>query len=439
MLAKTFELNDKRIINGWAFYDWANSSYALVISSAIFPAYFLEVTTPNILIGNLTISNSTFYAYSISLAYLIIAAINPFLSGIADAGGRRKMFLRFFTILGSFCCAALFFFKGMTQLWLGTVAFMLATIGFTGSLVFYDAYLPEIVTEDRLDKTSAKGYSYGYIGSIILLLINLMVILKPDWFGIPAESTLAVRLGFIMVGLWWFGFAQITFYRLPGDQDLVSQKKLFRQGYQQINHVWHKLRHLPDLKRFLIAYFFYSAGVQTVLYLAATFAKNELHFESFELIIIILILQLVAIGGAYLFARVSEIKGNKWTLLLMLYTWTVICGLAYAVQEKLQFYLIAGLVGLVMGGIQALSRSTYSKLIEDYKHDVTSFFSFFDVVTKLAIIVGTFSFGFAEFLTGSMRGSVLVLATYFIIGILVLFTTKAKAIIIPTKPLSFKV
>lgn len=435
MLANTFELNDKRIINGWAFYDWANSSYSLVISSAIFPAYFLEVTTPTIQLGGLQISNSTFYAYSISLAYLIIAAVNPLLSGIADAGGRRKMFLRFFTILGSFCCATLFFFQGMTQLWLGTVAFMLATIGFTGSLVFYDAYLPEIVTEDRLDKTSAKGYSYGYIGSVILLLLNLMIILKPEWFGIPEASTLAVRLGFIMVGLWWFGFAQITFHRLPGDQDFTARTAMFKQGYLQIMEVWNKLNNLPDLKRFLAAYFFYSAGVQTVLYLAATFAKNELNFASFELILIILILQVVAIGGAYLFAQVSAWRGNKWTLMLMLFIWTLICGLAYGVQGKLQFYLIAGLVGLVMGGIQALSRSTYSKLIEDYKHDITSFFSFYDVVTKIAIIVGTFSFGFAEYLTGSMRGSVLVLAFYFVFGILILITVKAPSVIIPTKAL----
>lgn len=432
MLANTFEVNDKRIVNGWAWYDWANSSYSLVISSAIFPAYFLEVTSPNISLGQWQISNSTFYAYSISLAYLIIAAVNPLLSGIADAGGRRKMFLRMFTVLGSFCCAALFFFKGMTDLWLGTVAFMLATIGFTGSLVFYDAYLPEIVTEDRLDKTSAKGYSYGYVGSVILLLLNLVIILKPEWFGIPAESTLAVRLGFIMVGLWWFGFAQITFRRLPNDVDFVAKNNVFKQGYRQINEVWGKLQNQASLKRFLLSYFFYSAGVQTVLYLAATFAKNELHFESFELIIIILILQLVAIGGAYVFARVSAIRGNKWTLMIMLILWIIVCGLAYAVQGKMQFYVIAGLVGLVMGGIQALSRSTYSKLIEEFKHDVTSFFSFYDVVTKLAIIVGTFSFGFAEYLTGSMRGSVLVLATYFLIGIVILTTVRASSIIIPT-------
>ena len=420
-----FKVNDKKVINAWALFDWANSAYALVISTAIFPAYFNSYTPEKINILGREIINDSLYSYSVSFSYLIIAILSPLLSGMADYGGRRKFFLKIFTVIGSLACITLYFFSGEPQLWLGTSAFILATIGFAGGIVFYNAYLPEIVTEDRYDRVSAKGYAFGYVGSVILLIAILVMIMKPDLFGIT-DPGLPARIGFVMVGLWWLGFAQITFKHLPKDTRINQGVNLFNKGFEEIKMVFGQLKKQANLKRFLISFFFYSAGVQTVIYLATIFAQEELNFETQELIITVLILQIVAIGGAYLFAQISRWKGNKFSLMAMLVIWIFICIMAYFVFEKWQFYSIAGLVGLVMGGIQSLSRSTYSKLLEDRTKDLTSYFSFYDVLYKLSIVVGTFLFGLVNQLTGSMRYSVLVLVSLFVLGMIFLSIVSLK-------------
>lgn len=313
--------------------------------------------------------------------------------------------------------------QNTAQLLVGTASFILATIGFAGGLVFYNAYLPEIVTEDRYDRVSARGYAYGYIGSVILLLINLTVIMNPGWFGI-AQDSFAVRLAFIMVGLWWLGFALIPFRILPPDPRNKPKENLMSKGFEELLKVWRAVRQEANIKSFLLSFFCYSAGVQTVLFLASTFAEKELAFGTAELISIILLLQIVAIGGAYLFATVSGRKGNKFSLATMLIIWMAICLLAFFVEEKWQFYVVAALVGLVMGGIQSLSRSTYSKLIPEKTTDTTSYFSFYDILEKTAVVLGTFSFGLVEQLTGGMRNSILALAAFFLISLLVLTRVK---------------
>lgn len=419
----TFVKDQKRVINGWAFFDWANSAYALTITVAIFPGYFLSVTDDVIHIGNVAMSNSTLYSYAISAAYLLIALASPFLSGIADYGGRKKFFLKMFTTIGSLACISLWFFNGMETLTLGTVSFILATIGFAGGLVFYNSYLPVIVSEEKYDSVSAKGFAYGFIGSVILLLINLLVIQKHELFGI-AEKGVAVKLSFVMVGIWWLGFAQIPFRRLPKDNRIKSDENLIFKGFQELKKVWIQLKGHINTKRFLLSFFWYSAGTQTVLFLAATFAETQLNFDTLELIGLILLLQIVAIGGAYLFAYIADKKGNKTSILIMLLIWTLICVFAFFIYTKPPFYLIATAVGIVMGGIQSVSRATYSKLIPEDTPDTASWFSFYDVVEKSAIIVGTFSFGLIEQLTGSMHNSVLSLALFFIISLF--FLRKVK-------------
>lgn len=409
-------------------FDWANSSYALVISSAIFPAYFLSVTTASISVGGAQMPNSSYYSFIISIAYIIVAIVSPILSGMADYSGKRLYFLRIFTWIGSLACILLFFFRGMGTLWLGTAGFMLASIGFTSSLVFYNSFLPVISSDDRYDKTSARGFAYGYVGSVILLIINLFVIEKKEWFGIE-DTGFAVRLAFIMVGLWWLLFAQIPFRRLPSDSTAKFGKGIWHKGYHELLKVWNKLKTQVHLRRFLLAFFFYSAGVQTVLYLAATFAKAELKFDGSELVLIILILQLVGLVGAYLFSGLSRIKGNKYSLMTMLILWILVCIGAYYTYTKTQFYFIASGVGMVMGGIQAISRSTYSKLMDENETDVTSYFSFYDVLEKLAIVVGTFSFGYIDLISGGMRNSVLILIVYFAIGIAILSTVSMKGMV----------
>ncbi|MBN8680037.1 MAG: MFS transporter [Chitinophagales bacterium] len=421
------EKNNPRIINGWAFFDWANSAYALVITVAIFPGYFLELTNDTVNVLGMRMSDSTLYAWSIALAYLIIAAISPLLSGIADYGGRKKEFLRFFTTLGALACISLLFFTGMPTLWVGVIGFILATIGFAGGIVFYNAFLPIIATEDRYDDVSAKGFSYGFIGSVILLVANLVIILNYSWFGFP-DGLRAVPTAFVMVGLWWIGFSQIPLKRLPEDQPQGKMENLVGKGYQEIRKAWNNLKSDGNAVRFLIAFFCYNAGVQAVLFLASTFAEKELKFSSSGLIVLVLILQIVAIGGAWASAKLSGIKGNKYSILVMLVIWTGVCIVGYFVQTGLDFYMLAGAVGLVMGGIQSLSRSTYAKLLPENTPDTASYFSFYDVMDKVSTVVGTFTFGFVEQLTGGMRNSVMALAVFFVVSLAVISVVKIQRI-----------
>jgi len=433
--ASTQVLNDPKTINGWAMFDWANSAYALVITVAIFPAYYSSLSDGPVELLGRSYNLASLFSYAISAAYLILAAVSPLLSGIADASGRKLAFLRGFTIVGSLACLSMWWFEGIEQLGLGTLLFMVATIGFSGALVFYNAFLPEIASEDRYDAVSARGFSFGYIGSIILLVGCLVMILSPGLIGLYdgtdpdliADATrTATRISFVLVGLWWLGFGLFSFTRLPKDDKSAVEKGWLREGYREIVKTWKEARSQPALIRFLTAFFFYSAGVQTVLFLASTFAESELAFDTTELIKVVLLLQVVAIGGAWAFAKTSEKFGNINAILTMLGIWVAVCCLAYFVTEKSAFYAISGLVGLVMGGIQSLSRSTYSKLIPADTEDNTSYFSFYDLLEKLAIVIGTFSFGMINQLTGGMRNSMLALVVFFVIGGVLLWTMKSK-------------
>lgn len=419
--------NDQKVVNAWALFDWANSAYSLVISTAVFPVYFIASTPEIITFSGVEFTNSSLYTGAITISYLIIACLSPILSGIADSGGRRMFFMKMFTIIGAFACMSLFFFKGADQLWLGTIAFILATIGFAGSIVFYNAYLPEIVSEDQYDKVSAKGFAYGYVGSVILLIFILAMIQKPGWFNMAEGTTLPARLGFLLVGLWWLGFAQISFLNLPKDAESGAASGLLQKGFKEIANVFNKLKKKRDVKLFLLSFFFYFAGVQTVIYVATIFAQIELNFNAGELIVIVLILQILAIVGAYLFAYISKIKGNKISLMIMLFIWISICLAAYFVESKMMFHVIAALVGLVMGGIQSLSRSTYSKMIDDNEGDLTSWFSFYDVVYKVSLVAGSFLFALVDIITQNLRYSVLVLTVFFAIGIWLLSLVDIKS------------
>ena len=424
MSASTTHINDKRTINAWAMFDWANSSYALVIMTAIFPIYFENVADDFIVVLGFEFSNTTILSYTFSAAYLLIALVSPALSGIADYSDKKKFFMQFFTWMGAIGCMALFFFTSAETTWVGLVALMVATIGFAGSLVFYNAYLPLIATPDRYDFISAKGFVYGYIGSLILLVANLVIFMKYEWFGLP-DGGMAARIDFVLVGLWWIGFAQIPFRRLPPDRPLTTPMfQLVGKGFGEIRKVWNEVRHEVHTRRFLLAFFCFSAASQTVFFLATLFATKELKIETTKLIITILLLQVVGIGGAYLFAWISKLWGNKRALILTLFTWMVVCIIAYFTTEEWQFFLVAALLGLVMGGVQALARATYSKFFPTDLHDTTSYFSFYDVLEKMAIVFGTFSFGFIEQLTGSMRNSVLFLILFFIIGIALLWRVR---------------
>ena len=421
---KTLTSSSKKIQGAWAMYDWANSVYSLVITSTIFPVYYNSVTqgadgSDIVSFFGWEVINTVLYSYSISFSFLVIALLAPLLSGIADASGNKLNFMKFFVYLGSVSCISLFFFTG-ENLEFGILCSVLASIGFSGSIVFYNSYLPEIAKEEEFDLLSAKGFALGYIGSVILLVFNLLTIQHPEWFGMPAGS-FAPRFSFLVTGLWWVGFAQIPFRVLPNNPYKKSiASGVFFKGYQEISAVFREVRYTPVTKLFLASFFFYSMGVQTVMYLAASFGDKELGLPGDQLILTVLIIQFVAIGGSYLFAFISRRVGNKVSLVTMVVIWMGICIAAYFVNNVNQFYSLAFVVGLVMGGIQSLSRSTYAKLIPTTTTDHASFFSFFDITEKMAIVLGTFTYGAIEQLTGSMRNSALFLVVFFVIGLVFL-------------------
>lgn len=421
--------SSKKIINGWAMYDWANSAYNLVITSTIFPVYYSAITTvtdkndkiifDDVSFLGMHFKSGVLFNYAISFAYLVIAILSPMLSSIADGRGNKKRFMQFFCYLGSIACCLLFFFT-KERLNLGIICSILAAIGYCGSLVFYNAYLPEIATESEQDKVSAKGFAYGYIGSVILQIACFaFVLIKP--FGM--DEAFASRLSFLMVGLWWLGFAQITFRVLPRVVKRNDEVTLFNKGFRELKKVWQQLKGMPILKKYLFAFFFYSMGVQTVMIAATLFGSQELGLNEKQLISCILIIQIVAIGGSYLMAKLSERYGNIKVLGFTVLVWISVCVMAYFIQTAFGFYIVATLVGIVMGGIQSLSRSTYSKLMPETK-DTASFFSFYDVTEKIAIVIGTFSFGFIHQLTGSMRYSIIALIVFFLIGLIALMNAQ---------------
>ena len=423
----------KKIINGWAMYDWANSAYNLVITTTIFPAYYDAITSIKDASGNIIshkvhflgrdFESASLYNYSIAFAYLIIALISPILSSIADYRGNKKSFMQFFCYLGSLACCLLFWFDNKT-LALGITGCILGAIGYCGSLVFYNSYLPEIATEQDRDRISAKGFAYGYIGSVILQLICFVfVMLTP--FGMNVGS--ASQFSFLLTGIWWFGFSQITFSRLPKGTPVKGSQSnnIITNGFKELAKVWGQARQMPLLKRFLISFFLYSMGVQTVMLAATLFASQEIHLAESKLIISLLLIQIVAIAGAYIMAKLSNKFGNIKVLMFTVVLWIGICISAYYTTTEMQFYALATIVGLVMGGIQSLSRSTYSKIMPP-THDTASFFSFYDVTEKVAIVIGMFSFGLIHELTGSMRNAIIALVVFFFLGLIFLFSTLRK-------------
>jgi len=419
-------LDDKKTIRAWAFFDWANSAYSLVISTAIFPIYFIAVAPETLNFFGIELSNESVYSYSIAFAYLLISLVAPLLGGIADFGNKRLAFLKAFTTVGALSCICLFFFSAEINVWIGTLAFVISTIGFAGSLIFYDSFLPRIASRPNYDKVSAMGYAYGYIGSVILLVFILFMSQKPEFFGFSAESSLPYRIGFALVGVWWLGFAQITFRRMPKDNKESLPTGFIKSGYRELRHAFSDLRKDKNLLYYLSSFFFYSAGVQTVIYLATIFAEQELAFSSGELIMTVLILQIVAILGAHIFAKVAKAKGSKQTLIILILIWMCICLAAYFTESKALFYVIAGFVGLVLGGIQSTSRAGFTKLLRSDEDDLSSFYSFYDVLFYISVVFGTFAFGLVNQLTQSLRYSVLALVVFFVLAIVLLAPMKFK-------------
>ena len=410
---------NKKTINGWVMYDWANSVYQLTIASAIFPVYYNSVTGGSegslVSFFGRNVINTVIYAWVIAAAYFLVAVFSPMLSSIADYSGRRKLFMKIFTFLGALSCSMLFFFNGDNVEW-GIIFFGLGTLGYAGSLVFYNSFLPVIADPEDHDRISARGYSMGYLGGVILLVINLVFVLFPESFGIT-DPKFPAKLAFLTVGLWWFGFAQITFRRLPKHTfGHGLGKNLLFNGYRELKKVARYVNGSFVMKVYLPGFFFITMGILTVMFMAASYGEKQLGLTEDVLIPIILCIQLVGMLGAWFFARLSGRIGNFKALIVAVALWIMVIYSVHFVNDAIGFAIVAFWVGLVMGGSQSLLRSTYSKMIPETV-DHTSFFSFYDVMEKLAIVGGTFSFGIIEALTGSMKNSVFAIVIFFVIGL----------------------
>lgn len=429
--------NNPKTLTAWTMYDWANSVHSLTITSAIFPIYFpiaavmLPSKSTKLNFLGFQVENTVVYSYAVSLGFLLLAFSVPLVSAISDYTGKKKVFMKIYCYLGAISCMLLFFFK-QGNYYLGTFAFLFSIVGWGGSIVFYNSYIPEIATEDKYDSLSARGFTMGYLGSVLLLIQNLTMVLKPSWYG-GISGDEASRISFLTVGIWWIVFAQIPFALLPETQKPQNKSgNWIFNGFKALKKVFGELQELQITKKFLLAFFFYNMGAQTVMYLGALFGGQELKLPTDSLIITILLIQLVAIPGAYIFSKLSEKVGNTKSLSYIVLIWIVICIAGYYVYTRNEFYILATGIGFVMGGIQSLSRSTYAKMIPENTHDTASYFSFYDVCDRLSTVIGTFMFGLVNQLTGSMRMSLLFLTVIFAIGFLVLITIPSRKIYVIT-------
>ena len=441
---------NKRAVFGWTMYDWANSVYSLTITTAVFPLYFhsmarqvalnkdaiaaaevagTRVPEAVVTFAGFEMKSIGMLSMAIAIAYIIISLVSPILGSIADYSGKKKRFMMFFCTMGSMACSGLYFFEADT-FYLGFWLFVIAAIGYAGGNIFNDAFLPEIVDEDQYDKISARGYSMGYIGSVILLIFNLAMVLKPElFFDVEGRTEgdlkmLASKISFLSVGIWWFGFAMVTFTSLKDVVPAYKPKNYIASGFRELKLVMHQMNGMPALKRYLIAYFCFNMGIQTVMYMASSFGSEELKMQTDQLIISILLIQLVGVAGSFMFAWLSKKTGNFNALLYGIGFWILILIGAWFVTDAKGFYIMGAFVGIVMGGMQALSRATYSKLLPETT-DTAAFFSFFSITDKISIVVGTSAFGLVSEYIGT-RQSILFLGVFFIIGGIILYSLKFK-------------
>ena len=426
---------DKKLQRAWTFYDWANSVYPLVITTAIFPIFYEGYVDHTVVFFGFEFINTALITILSSGYFLLLVFTLPVLTGIADASGNKRAFMRFFCYLGSFSCVLLSFFN-KDYLELSLLLYVLAGIGFWSSLVFYNAFLPEIADEKDRDLLSARGFSMGYLGSVILLLVCLALIFSAS----DENREFNTRICFALTGLWWFSFSHVTFRKLPlGEKINLSEKSIYKRGIQELKKVWKYIVKTKRLKRFIYSFFVYSMAIQTIMLVAVYFGAEEINWGNGEegafkakvgLIVSVLLIQLIAIPGAHLVSKISQIKGNLFALKTTVFLWILLCIVAYFVHEPEEFYCVAGFVGLVMGGSQSISRSTYAKYIPSETKDTSSFFSFYDISEKLGIVIGMFSFGFIHQLTGSMRNSVLALILFFVAGLCLLFFVPKNEVLI---------
>lgn len=406
-------------VRAWVLYDWANSAFATTVMAAVMPIFYADVAA-----GPLDGPTKTAYwGYTQSIALLLVVILSPILGAIADVSQSKREFLRFFTYMGVIASILLTFTGEGEWLW-ASLWVILGTLAFSGGNVFYDAFLTELVPEKQRDAVSSRGYAFGYIGGGILLAINLAAISFPQAFLLP-DARVATQLSFLSVGIWWFVFS-IPFFRHVRDRELVAPTRqpplaLAVSGIRSTLHTLRSLGRYPELLKFLIAFWFFSDGINTIIKMATIYGR-EIGIGQTDLIAALLITQFVGIPCTLMFGNIAERIGAMPTLITTLVIYLVIVTLGYFMQTALHFYLLAILVGLVQGGSQALSRSIFTRLVPVHRN--AEFFGFYSLSGKFASVFGPFLFGLVGQWTGSSRYGITSLALFFLAGIFMLLTVR---------------
>jgi UMF1 family MFS transporter len=474
-------VNDRREIFGWTMYDWAQSAFSTTVVTVFLGPYLTALAEAGadangfLHLGNTPIRGDSFFAFCVSASVLLQVTILPVLGALADYSHLRKRLLMFFSTLGALLTVGLFF-VGPGDHWLGGLIFILANVAFGASLVFYNAYLPDIASEDQRDHVSARGFAMGYLGGALLLVINLVMFLFKDSLGL--DDAMVARLSLASAGLWWLGFSVIAFRRIRQRhtaRPLPPGETYLTVGFRQLGGLvgssprlialltslpllvpvlfllglpaWlallpaagpigilvlfmiHKARTLPEAVKFLLAYLLYNDGIQTVIAVAAIFAAEELGMAATQRILVILMIQVVAFGGALAFSYLARALGTRNAIVASLIIWCLVTFYSYAgmkssapllgmEQRHLEFWLLAFVVALVLGGSQALSRSLFAQMIP--KDQEAEFFSFYEVSERGTSWLGTFTFGLVNQLTGSFRLGVFSLIFFFVAGLILL-------------------
>ncbi|RDY72100.1 MFS transporter [Halobacillus sp. SY10] len=404
----------KKPVRSWMLYDFANSAFATTIMAAVLPVFYYDVAAKGIQES----LAASYWGYSQSIAVLIVAILAPILGAISDYSAAKKRFLMFFAYMGMIA-SVLLAFVGEGDYVFASILLIVGTIGFSGANVFYDAFLPEVAKEEDIDRVSAAGFTLGYVGGGVLLAVNLLMIMKYEWFGLPS-TLMGTKLAFVSVGIWWFVFS------IPLIKNVVEEKKRQQKrersyvaiGFQRLGRTWKELRQFKQLLIFLLAFWLYNDGISTIIKMATIYGR-DIGIDSTSLITALLITQFVGIPCTFFFGWLAGKITPKRALMISLSIYLVIVALGYFMTSALHFYILAVCVGFVQGGAQALSRSIFGRMVPGDRH--AEFFGFYGISSKFAAIFGPFAFALVGQLTGSSRFGILSLLFFFIVGMILLY------------------
>jgi len=443
MTASQATVNDRREIFGWAMYDWANSAFSTTVGTVFLGPYIASLAAKAATASpdgmarffGIPVAPDSFLPYCISFSVGLQVLFLPILGAIADYSHLRKRMMQIFATIGAISTIAMFFIVGNLW-WLGGLLFIIANLTFGAAIVFYNAYLPDIASEEERDRTSSYGFAMGYIGGGILLALNLAFFIFSDDIGVPGD--LSVRINLASAGVWWLGFSFITWARLKprhAARSLPASETYISIGFKQLGNTFRELKHFPETIKFLLAYFLYNDGIQTVIAVASTFAaapiiRGGIELSQNTLIAVILMIQFMAFGGALFWGKLANWIGSKQSIIVSLVIWAGVVIYAYGglkgESRVAQFFILGMFIAIVLGGSQAISRSLFAQMIPIGKE--AEFYSFYEVSERGTSWTGPLIFGLANQMFGSLRYGILALIFYFIAGLIVLpFVNVPKA------------